>query len=328
MKRACFFCLFSCLISTFVLSQSGASSAELKARARVLDQFGTLPLSFEANQGQTDSRVKFFSRTSEFTLFLTADQAVLALDGSTTSEGRPQAPNSFLKNSCRARPLPSAAEAVIGDKAFIAAVNRCAIRKQEQGRVFQQTVKPASLAGSDRATSLMPSVRKPQDVGHPDYLGGVLRMKLRGANPASRVSGVEELPGTNNYFIGKDPAKWRTNVPTYAKVRYDGIYSGIDLVYYGSRSQGDRSQAGGSQGNQGQLEYDFIVAPGADARRIAFDITGAKGISTDARGELVFKVGYGNRVGQREQRLRRGDCGQWLSDHEGRAAEDLRLWEA
>jgi hypothetical protein len=126
MKRACFFCLFSCLISAFVLSQSVASSDELKARARLLDQFGTLPLSFEANRGQTDSRVKFFSRTSEFTLSLTADEAVLALDGSTTREGRPQAPNSFLKNSCRARQLPSAAEAVIGDKAFIRAVNRCA----------------------------------------------------------------------------------------------------------------------------------------------------------------------------------------------------------
>jgi hypothetical protein len=55
---------------------------------------------------------------------------------------------------------------------------------------------------------------------------------------------VDQLPGTSNYFIGNDPAKWRTNVPTYAKVKYEEIYSGIDLVYYG---------------NQRQLEYDFIV---------------------------------------------------------------------
>ena len=84
--------------------------------------------------------------------------------------------------------------------------------------------------------------------------GGVLRMKLRNANPAAKVTGADELAGTSNYFIGNDPAKWRTNVPTYAKVKYEGIYPGIDLVYYG---------------NQRQLEYDFIVAPGADPRRIA-----------------------------------------------------------
>ena len=106
--------------------------------------------------------------------------------------------------------------------------------------------------------------------------GGVLRMKLRDANPAAKVTGLDELAGTSNYFIGNDPAKWRTNVPTYAKVRYEGIYSGIDLVYYG---------------NQRRLEYDFIVAPGADPRRIAFDIRGAKRILRNAHGDLVFKMG-------------------------------------
>jgi hypothetical protein len=106
--------------------------------------------------------------------------------------------------------------------------------------------------------------------------GGVLRMKLRNANPATRVTGVDELAGTSNYFIGNDPAKWRTNVPTYAKVKYEGIYSGIDLVYYG---------------NQRQLEYDFIVAPGANPNRIAFDVRGAKRIRRTEHGELVFKVG-------------------------------------
>jgi hypothetical protein len=108
--------------------------------------------------------------------------------------------------------------------------------------------------------------------------GGVLRMKLRHANPAAKVTGVDELLGTSNYFIGNDPTKWRTNVPTYAKVKYEGIYSGIDLVYYG---------------NQRQLEYDFIVAPGADPHRIALDVSGAKRIRRDAQGDLVLKVGEG-----------------------------------
>jgi hypothetical protein len=79
--------------------------------------------------------------------------------------------------------------------------------------------------------------------------GTVVRMTFAGANPDLRVTGLDELPGEANYFIGNDPAKWRTNVPTYAKVRYTDLYPGIDLIYYG---------------NQRQLEYDFVVHPGAN----------------------------------------------------------------
>ena len=59
-------------------------------------------------------------------------------------------------------------------------------------------------------------------------------------------------------------------------MKYEGIYSGIDLVYYG---------------NQRQLEYDFIVAPGADPHRISFGVRGAKRIRRDGNGDLVLKVG-------------------------------------
>jgi Beta-propeller repeat len=96
-----------------------------------------------------------------------------------------------------------------------------------------------------------------------------------GAKPASRVSGVEELPGKSNYFVGSDPTKWRTNVPTFAKVKYEGIYPGVDLLYYG---------------NQQQLEYDFVVAPGADPRRIQFKIRGAKRVRLGADGDLVLRM--------------------------------------
>src|SRR6267378_7738199 len=80
-----------------------------------------------------------------------------------------------------------------------------------------------------------------------------LRMSLVGAAPKPQVTGLDELPGKANYFIGKDRSKWRTNVPTYAKVQYQDVYPGVDLVYYG---------------NQRQLEYDFVVAPGADPKKI------------------------------------------------------------
>jgi hypothetical protein len=65
-----------------------------------------------------------------------------------------------------------------------------------------------------------------------DSIGGsVLRMKLYDANPAAKVRGVEELPGKANSFIGNDPGKWRNNVPMYAKVKYEEIYSGVDLIF-------------------------------------------------------------------------------------------------
>jgi uncharacterized protein (TIGR03437 family) len=106
----------------------------------------------------------------------------------------------------------------------------------------------------------------------------VLRMKLAGANPSPRVTGMEELPGKGNYFIGNDPAQWRTNVPTYAKVRYENVYSGMDLVYYG---------------NQRDLEYDFVVAPGADARAIRLAISGGEKLRINGQGDLVLKAGEG-----------------------------------
>src|SRR5438309_3435632 len=106
----------------------------------------------------------------------------------------------------------------------------------------------------------------------------VVRMSLVGAAPKPPVTGLEELPGKANYFIGNDPAKWRTNVPTYAKVHYREVYPGIDLVYYG---------------NQRQLEYDLVVRPGADPTRIVLDIQGAERLQVDAQGDLVLHTSVG-----------------------------------
>src|SRR5437867_3283792 len=106
----------------------------------------------------------------------------------------------------------------------------------------------------------------------------VVRMGLVGAAPKPFVSGLDELPGKANYFIGKDPAKWRTNVPTYAKVHYREVYPGIDLVYYG---------------NQRQLEYDFVVAPGADPERIVLGFRGVERLEIAAQGELVLHAAGG-----------------------------------
>src|SRR5207302_4952115 len=99
-----------------------------------------------------------------------------------------------------------------------------------------------------------------------------LEMDLLGANPHSSVEGLDELPGKASYFIGSKPENWHVGVPTFAKVKYHQIYPGIDLLYYG---------------NQRQLEYDFIVAPKANAKRIALRIDGADQLEVNSQGDLV-----------------------------------------
>jgi len=157
---------------------------------------------FEANQGQTDSRVKFLSRGHGYGLFLTANDAVLSLQRSSGVEAR------------------------------------------------RTTSPPAS---------------------------NVIRMRLTGSNSAARVSGAELLPGKSNYLIGNDPSKWRRNIAQYARVNYESVYPGVDLTYYG---------------NQGQLEYDFRVAPGADPNKVALTFEGAS-TRLDA-GDLVLSTSNGD----------------------------------
>jgi uncharacterized repeat protein (TIGR01451 family) len=103
-----------------------------------------------------------------------------------------------------------------------------------------------------------------------------LRMKLVDSNAVPRVSQDDELAGKSHYIIGSDRRNWHTDVPRYGKVRYQDVYPGVDLVYYG---------------NQQQLEYDFIVAPGADPTVIELGFEGAERISVDVGGDLLLETG-------------------------------------
>lgn len=164
--------------------------------------YSKLPLTFEANRGQTNGQVNFLSRGKGYTAFLTIGGMTLSLRTAPVANG------------------PS---------------------------------------------------RKPQ---HPT--SKTLQFGLLGANRSPVAVGEDLQPGIVNYFIGNKPAQWHTGVPTYARVRYKNVYPGIDLIYYG---------------NHQQLEYDFAVSPGADPRRIQFEITGADQISIDAEGSLVLHLG-------------------------------------
>jgi hypothetical protein len=110
---------------------------------------------------------------------------------------------------------------------------------------------------------------------HEPVTHSVLRLRLLGANPAAPLSGLDELPGKVNYLVGKDPTKWRTHVPTFAKVKQSQVYPGIDLVYYG---------------NQRQVEFDFVLAPGANPNAIRLKVDGADRLEVDAQGDLRLRV--------------------------------------
>ena len=107
----------------------------------------------------------------------------------------------------------------------------------------------------------------------------VVRLKLLGASPQARISAADRLPGDTSYFLGNDPRHWHTKIPNYARLRYHEIYPGIDLAYYG---------------RQGQLENDFMVAPGSDPKLIRLGLEGARTAHLNASGDLVLKVNGGS----------------------------------
>ena len=172
-------------------------------------------LRFEENQGQTAREVRFVSHGSGYELFLTPQEAVLALHPARRLDLSPTHRAAYFKAQRDAR----------------------------------------------RATKT-----------------AVLRMRLANANKATKIAGIDPLPGRVDYFLGQDPSNWRTNIPSYARVKYADVYPGVDLVFYG---------------NQRRLEYDFIVAPGADPKAIALSVEGARKLRVNSRGDLLVGVSGG-----------------------------------
>lgn len=112
-----------------------------------------------------------------------------------------------------------------------------------------------------------------------------LRMQLRGANPQAHPQATAPLPGLSNYFTGRDARTWRTGVQSYARVSYAEVYPGIELVWHG---------------RQRQLEHDFLLAPGADARRIVWQLAGARAVRHDKNGALLVELAGGDTVRWRQ----------------------------
>ena len=116
-------------------------------------------------------------------------------------------------------------------------------------------------------------------VAVPGERGASVRMSLEGANAQPRITPLERQAASINHLRGSDPAGWRTNVPSFGRVRYEQVYPGIDLEYYG---------------NEGRLEYDFLVARGADPSRIRIVMNGADDVAVEQSGDLTVRLGGGS----------------------------------
>lgn len=105
-----------------------------------------------------------------------------------------------------------------------------------------------------------------------------LRMQLIGSSDAAQPSGEQSLPGEVNYLVG-ERTRWHTDISRFARVRYENVYRGIDIAYYGT--------------SQNQLEYDFILSPGADPKTIAMRFDGAANVSLSQSGDLLLETNAG-----------------------------------
>lgn len=121
----------------------------------------------------------------------------------------------------------------------------------------------------------------------PRFEQTVVRMRIEGARQPAAVAGAGRLPGVANYFLGDDPSRWRRNIPTYAAVRYAGIYEGVDLVFHG---------------NQRELEFDFEVRPGVDPGVIQLAFEGVRRLHAGPEGDLVLTTALGE-LRQRRPRV-------------------------
>ena len=220
MSRAFFLFVITCalIMPLLAVKRFHGALAGSSPTMPVTANYESLPLSFELNQGQTHQRVKFLARTEGYVLFLTATEAVMALDN-------PAAHSSGKEN----RDAPDHSNDPVSDKS-----------------------------------------RPPRSI---------VCMKLEGANAASQIEGLEQLPTTSNYFAGDDPAAWHTDIPNYARVKYAQVYPGIDMIYYG---------------NQQQLEYDFVVAPRSNPDSIRLAFAGIGDYEIDQMGDLLVHTPAGD----------------------------------
>lgn len=200
--------VFGVLMQSSWRSVQPASGAQPKlpiptVQLQVKEALNKLPLSFEANRGQTDKTVQYISRGTNYTVYLSSAEARFELPGP---------PNRHTAFS----------------------------------------------------------------------------LQLAGACFNGPIEGLDPLPARSNYFIGNNPDEWQTDVPSFARVRQQNVYPGIDVIFYGNRQQ---------------LEYDFVVAPHANPQQIKLAFKGAPRIELDGKGDLLINAGISDKASDRQMRM-------------------------
>lgn len=106
----------------------------------------------------------------------------------------------------------------------------------------------------------------------------LVRMKLIGSNPQASIQAIDRQTARINYLIGNDPSRWHRNVTTFGRIKYQSIYPGTDLVFYGSG---------------GRLEFDFVQLPDANAKNIKIQFEGSKKLVVSPAGDLQIHTSHG-----------------------------------
>jgi Abnormal spindle-like microcephaly-assoc'd, ASPM-SPD-2-Hydin/Beta-propeller repeat len=250
----------------------------------------SLPMTLEANDGQASSQVKFIARGNGITALLT-EEGIDVVVGSerkgtesrivklrferevATPEPISQSGESTTEKTKRSRRASSAAPGKTHSRRKSKSGSATGVARHRRSR--KKSARPRTRrkrAADDSAPTqrqvpnqnapVIPTA--PREKNPPSADGGILRWR-----------GDGKLAGETNYFLGNDPAKWRTHVPHFSRAVAKGVLPGVDVVTYG---------------NERALEYDLRVAPGVDARSLRLRISGADEMKLDADGDLLIVV--------------------------------------
>lgn len=269
-----------------VVALPGNSAAQAfvskKSEARrIAESFGKMPLRFEQNVGQFDTRVGFFCQGKGYDLALTDQGVVVELE---KAEERRRNVCEEVVGDCERLKLPHSVFCLAPSSSSVSVFEN----PQQSGSKNSRDLQPAARISSpqrlpqaersDRNVLTSPQERSATRASSVSRTTATVKMQFIGANASARLAGLDTLATKSNYFTGNDPKKWRTGVANFASVKYTNLYRGIDAIFYG---------------NGENLEYDFKLAPGADFRAIRLSFGGAESLRVDGQGDLIVETPAG-----------------------------------
>jgi hypothetical protein len=259
-------------------------------------------MTIEANQGQAESRVKFIARGQGITALMTTEGIEVVVGSAQKGTAVRVVKLRFGRELAEDRTISQSGESTAGKtkrprRAPSAAPGAAHSRRRKKSGGASGT----SHHRRARKKAARPRARRKRAAGDsaptqkqvPHQTAPVIPTAPREKNPPSGDAGGLQwhgdgrLAAETNYFLGNDPAKWRTHVQHFSRVIARAVLPGVDVVAYG---------------NERALEYDLRVAPGVDARSLRLQISGADGMKLDVNGDLVILAAG------REIRMKKPGC--------------------